>query len=436
MGKKTLSQNRFDARDCALLALMEVETGRHAEMAIRPLLDRLADDRDRALANEIFYGVLRWRLRLDAEINPRLAGKTDPRLLQILRIGLYQLRFLDRVPEHAAVNTAVSLAKRHGLGRGAGFVNAVLRAIQRGPAFARPEGHDPKALAIRYAHPDWLVRGWIEQYGLETTRALLAADQRPALTVIRVRHGDRGLATEWLRERGARVEPSPFLSPALRVEGGGDPQRWPAVRAGDWVLQDDAAQAMADLLPSAKRHLDLCAAPGGKSFFLADRDSDALILAIDQAPERLRTLLELRERLGLTKRILAVIADATRPVVAAGRFFSVLVDAPCSGLGTLRRNPDRKWRKPPDPGLPQLQRAILKQAGEAVAPGGYLLYVTCTLWKPENEGVALAFERAHPDFERMCIRHPFQTEEGFYQSWPHQHGTDGFFAALWRRRMP
>ncbi len=423
-----------DARSAALAALEETDNGRHLELAVRHAVNALGDTRDRALATEIAYGVQRWRSRLDAELAPRLKGKTDARVRQVLRIGLYQLRFLDRVPARAAVHAAVEQVRKGGLPHAAGMVNAVLRAVQREGEPAWPMGKDAPALALRYAHPEWLVRRWLEDLGEEATEAMLAANQLPPEHALRIRRGSHDSAREALEERGARVEPCRFAEQCLLAYGGGDSQQWPGILSGDWVLQDEAAQVMAALLPPADEHLDLCAAPGGKSFVLADRNSDARVFAVDASARRLNDMQSLRNRLGLAERVPLVEADAAQPVLNGRTFPSVLVDAPCSSLGTLRRNPDRKWREPPDPTLPDLQLRILRQAARQTAHGGHLLYVTCTLWRPENEEVALAFEAEHPGFERVSSDgHPFLTPEGFYQSRPDVHGTDAFFAAMWKR---
>ena len=422
-----------DARSAALRALESIETGSHADRALRYVLDRMIDPRERALTTEIVYGVLRWRAALDFELKPRLRKKTDPKLENIIRIALYQMRYLERVPPHAILNSAVEQAKSEGMQYASGMVNAILRSIQREGPLAIPQGSNSRALGVRYSHPEWLIEGWLAQYGLKATESLLAADQLPAELVLRVRAGSVEDAVRELTDSGVEARRGPQAAHAVRVSGGGDPGRWPAIQEGRWVLQDEAAQAMADLLPPAEKHLDLCAAPGGKAFFLADRDLSATIFAVDREVSRVADLVAYRDRLGLTQRVPVITADAAAPVFEGEKFPSVLVDAPCSGLGTLRRNPDRKWRGEPNASLPGQQSAILKQAARQTAPGGHLLYVTCTLWRPENEEVTLAFEAEHPGWERVVsTAHPFASEDGYYRSRPDIHGTDGFFAALWR----
>ena len=418
-----------DARQAALQALNAVDSGSHADRALHRALAGVADARDRGLASEITYGVLRNRLRLDAEITPRLRGKTNPALLNLLRIGLYQLRFLERVPAYAAVNSIVTLTKKEGFAYASSMVNAVLRRLERDGPPALPAGDDVASLALRFSHPEWLVRGWIDQLGLDDAKKLLEADQQQAGHSLRIRRGDAAQAVLALQSMGLVAARGQFVANAVRAEGG-NPQEWPALQAGDWVLQDEAAQAMAALLPPAKEHLDLCAAPGGKAFLLADRDA-AAVLAIDSEPSRLDDLRAFASKLGLAQRIEARLADA-RTFDAGRRFASVLVDAPCSGLGTLRRNPDRKWKPAPPAELPRLQGDILRQAARQVAPGGHLLYVTCTVWAPENEGVVAAFESAHRSWQRARREHPFASGDGLYRSRPDLHGTDAFFAALWQ----
>lgn len=421
-----------DARRAALATLNAVESGAHADRALNRALLGVADPRDRGLATEIAYGVLRWRSQLDFEIVPRLKGRTNPALLNILRLGLYQLRFLERVPTYAAVNSAVDLAKKEGFAFAANMVNAVLRGVERAGAPVWPAGDEVESLALRYAHPEWLVKAWIAQYGLAAARALLAADQVPAPLTLRIRRGAPAEAAAVRRERGIEAEPGRFAPAALRLSGG-NPQEWPEIQNGDWVVQDEAAQALAGLLPQAERHLDLCAAPGGKAFLLADRDPGAPVHAVEAEPSRADDLRGLAAKLGLAQRVTLEVADARGAVAGGALFPSVLVDAPCSGLGTLRRNPDRKWKPAPPRELPRLQQAILHQAARQTAPGGHLLYITCTLWQPENEDVVAAFEKGHPAFERVALAHPFAGPDRLYRSRPDLHGTDGFFAALWQR---
>jgi 16S rRNA (cytosine967-C5)-methyltransferase len=416
----------------ALRALESIEGGSHADRALRYVLDRMQDVRERALTTELVYGVLRWRATLDYELKPRLRKKTDPKLENILRIALYQMRYLERVPPHAILNSAVEQAKKEGMQFASGMVNAILRSIQREGPLPIPDGGRPSALAVRYSHPEWLVKAWLDDYGPKATEALLAADQHPAELVVRVRSGTVKDAIQELAGADVEARPGKFAPGSVHILGGGDPGRWPAIQEGRWVLQDEAAQAMVSLLPTAEKHLDLCAAPGGKAFFLADRDERATIYAVDREASRVADLVAYRDRLGLTDRVPAIVADATAPVLDGVKFASVLVDAPCSGLGTLRRNPDRKWRGEPNASLPGLQAAILRQAAKQTAPGGSLLYVTCTLWRPENEDVALEFEAANPEWERATPLHPFLDSDGFYRSRPDLHGTDGFFAVLWK----
>jgi 16S rRNA (cytosine967-C5)-methyltransferase len=424
----------FNARDAALISLQRIDRNVHAEQALREAVAVLADSRERGLAMELLYGVLRWKSRLDAELLTRLRMGTDETLVHILRIGLYQMRHLDRVPERAALHGAVEQAKQHGFSYASGMVNAILRACQREGEPAWPEGSDAEALALRFAHPPWLVEGWRAQYGPEVTAAILAADQEIPPHGVRIRPGQRDEALAWFLEQGFDAVTGQYAPGALRVRGGGDPQTWPGMQTGDWVLQDEGAQAMAGLLPPASLHLDLCAAPGGKSFLLADRDAGSRIVAVEKNSDRLTGLTALRDKLGLDGRIETVLADAAEATVAPGQFPSVLVDAPCSGLGTLRRNPDRKWRGPPDTQLPERQMAILEQAARQTAPGGHLLYITCTLWRAENEDVAAAFSKSHPAFAPVAAAHPLLRADGYYECRPDLHGTDGFFAALWRRK--
>jgi 16S rRNA (cytosine967-C5)-methyltransferase len=418
-----------DARLAALTALNAVDSGSHADRALNRALAGVADARDRALASELVYGILRRRMQLDSEIVPCLR-KTNPALLNLLRIGLYQLRYLERVPAYAAVNSVVDLAKKEGYAYASNMINAVLRRLERNGPQPLPAGDDVKSLAMRFSHPEWLVRGWLDQLGLDQTKALLEADQSQAGLTLRIRRGEAAAAVTSLQELGLVAGPGRYAANSVRVESG-NPHEWPALQTGDWVLQDEAAQTMAALLPPAAEHLDLCAAPGGKAFLLADRDG-AKVLAVDNEASRLDDLRALTAKLGLGRQIEPRLGDA-RTLELGRTFASVLVDAPCSGLGTLRRNPDRKWKPAPPHELARLQGDILRRAARHVAPGGHLLYVTCTIWAPENEGVVKSFEGSHPGWSRVRSEgHPFLSADGLYRSRPDIHGVDGFFAALWQ----
>jgi 16S rRNA (cytosine967-C5)-methyltransferase len=438
------------ARLVAARVLDRVESARaYADLALHAALqdDRLAV-RDRALATELVYGTLRWRGRLDfalAACCDRPLAELEPVVRTLLRLGAYQLLFLASVPPRAAVDESVRCAQAMGWARASGLVNAVLRQLaRRRAALAFPElasdplGHLVHALSL----PEWIARRWLESFGPEEAAALArAANETPPLTarvnpLVTTRERLLAeLAPRWPEARLARWAP---LGLSL---GHGDPGSDPAFREGRFTIQDEASQLVVELLAPqpGEAVLDLCAAPGAKATGIAERVGAAgLVVACDRNPRRLELVGRAARRLGLANLHLAPV-DATQPLPALPRapFARVLVDAPCSGLGTLRRNPDARWRlRPEDPAsLAATQRALLASAARAVMPGGVLVYSTCTLLAEENEAVVAAFLAEHAEFSRVArdeapgAARAFVEVDGFMRTWPHRHGTDGFFAA-------
>lgn len=375
-----------------------LETRAPAEGFLDAALPRL-DPRDRPLLRELVLGTLRWLRRIDHVLVTaagRPLDKIEPALRAPLRLAVYQLLFLDRVPPHAAVHEAVEEARRRTHRGGAGFANAVLRRVARSPRLADwPVGEaDPvRRLAIETSHPDFLVARWLDRFGRDATLDLLAADNRPrplALLAFRDR-GGREAAAEELIDAGVEVEPS-RLAPQGLVVRSGDPFATESFRRGDLYVQDEASQASA-LLPRPEpreRILDVAAAPGGKSFALVSCEPGVELVAADLSFGRLAVLRENLERLG--RSLPLVVSDAARPGLA-GRFDRVVVDLPCSGTGTLRKHPELKWRLSPEEvgRLADQGLALLAGAAPRVAPGGLLVAITCSLEAEENEAVVERF---------------------------------------------
>lgn len=417
--------------------------------------------RDRALASHLVYGVLRWRNRLDAHLARAAARPPErmhPRLLQILRLGAYQLLFLDRIPPRAAVGETVELARQAGQGHATGFVNAVLRRVAAlGPELELPA--EPAArLALLFGCPPWLVERWTLEHGPGGAEAMCRAASRIPPLWLRVNTARlaREDALETLLEAGLEAGPGAYAPEALWVAGAGDPRTLPLVADGKAVVQDQASQLVAHLVapdPGA-RVLDACAAPGLKATHLAAlAGPGGNVTALDVHPHRVRQVEELARRLGCHG-VRAQVADArTFPPLDDGPFDAVLADAPCSGLGVLARNPEAKWRRTPESlgELPPLQRALLENLADAVRPGGVLVYATCTTLRAENEDVVEAFLARRPDFELEppAARAPLAggavswegllTPGGCLRTYPDPQAgegaaaVDGFFAARLRR---
>jgi len=400
---------------------------------------------DRGLAQELTFGVLRWRRMLDYFIERytgRAVAKLDQPVLLALRLALYQIRCLSRIPHAAAVNEAVNMVRSAGVASAAGMVNGALRnATRHLDDLPGHEVADPlERAAIEASHPTWILQRWRAPLGDVEAQQLALANNQPPTLAFRV--NTLGFETDeiiaQLRSDGARARPSEYVPGAYVVDGGA-PAVARAAERGLVYVQDAASQLVALLLEprSGQRILDLCAAPGSKATHLAALTGDqAWIIAGDVHPHRLATLQDACRRLGIAS-IDAVALDAARELPisrAASGFDRVLVDSPCSGTGTLRRNPEIKWRLTPGdiPRLAELQLQLLTRAASAVTPGGRLVYSTCSIEPEENEDVIrlfLARDRrfrvALPDADPALI-----TPDGFVRTWPHRHGMDGFFAAV------
>ena len=435
------------ARETAVLTLAACEkqgawSDGHLKRAIR---EQGLDRRDGALCARLCYGVLQNKLLLDWRLG-RVCSmgleRLEPKVLCALRVGAYQLLFLDKIPPSAAVNEAVELAKRHSRNpRAAGLVNGVLRALLREDA-PEVKGEDElETLSIRYSHPRWLVEEFDGLLGREGGEALLAADNGQPPTTAQVNGlcaTPGGLSSE-LREAGAEVQPHPWLEGCLLLTGTGDLERLAPFQRGEFYVQD-AASRLAVLAAGPEpgsRVLDVCAAPGGKSFAAAIlMENRGELISCDIHPHKIKLLEAGRDRLGLSVITPTLQNAAQRREDWAEGFDVVLTDVPCSGLGIIRKKPDIRYKDPePLKGLPRVQRSILDNCAQYVRPGGVLLYSTCTLLKRENDAVVDGFLGDHPDFAPEPFVLPHLGEQpGRITFWPHIHGTDGFFAAKLRRK--
>lgn len=449
---QTLGQN---VREVATDILVKIET-RNAYSDIlldSALSSRGLSSRDGALLSELTYGTLRWRGRIDAhlqELIRRPLHKTDPFLRNLLRIAIYQISFLDRVPDYAAVNSAVAIAKFHGGGPAAGFVNAVLRRYLRELPERKLREPDPErevsALAEYWSHPQWLIEKWRDYVGEGEIAALLGANNEEAPLVLRAnilrttredlirifeRDGIDATATRW-SPQGIRVR---FKAAIDQLPGFG---------AGLFQVQGEASQLVSYLLrpKPGERVLDVCAAPGGKTTHIAELMQDrGEIVAGDISRRGLRKIEENAQRLGVCS-IRTLLADAGKADRDDARPCDrILVDAPCSGLGTLRSHPEIKWNRAEADikRLTQVQQRILRNAAACLKSGGILVYSTCTLTPDENEQVVHQFLANSKQFvlEDAAAYLPDAARSlahnGYLLAWPHRHDTDGFFAARLRR---
>ena len=419
-----------EARVCAYVVLRRVfEDGAYADRALQGEAKRL-DARDRALAMRLLYGTVQRKGTLDYLIE-RLADRPperlDARLLAALRLGLYELLYLDGAPDHAVVADGVELAKGGARG-GHGLVNAVLRrGAREGPALLAQLGDEtPPQAAIKHSHPEWIARLWWEELGASDARALMAYDNEPGEVALRANTLLTDAAT-LARELPVATHADSALPEALVLEGPFDMHDSPAWRAGAFLAQSRAAMHVSRVLDPrpGERVLDLCAAPGGKSTHLAAlMGGEGEVVAVERNARRAGMLTRTAQRLRVSN-IRVEVADAAAKRPEGAVFDRVLVDPPCSGLGTLQAHADLRWRVTPENirEMTRVQASILAAGAAAVRPGGVLVYSTCTISPTENELQIATFLDGHPDFSR----------DDFMVTLPHRDHTAGFFIARLHR---
>ncbi len=404
---------------------------------------------DRGLATELVMGVLRWRSRLDELItaaSARPLSKLDPEVLNVLRLGAYQLRYLSRIPAHAAINDSVELVKRAQKRSAAPFANAVLRKIAAAEVELPSQtfgGPPVPFLVHEYAHPEWLVERWITEFGSERAAAICRHDQHIPHTAIRL---DSAAIEPELLADGIELAPGELLAGA-RIVVSGDVTRTRALQEGRVMIQDEASQLVAALVGTGSQILDCCAAPGGKTAALAARNPTAEIVAAELHAHRAELL---RQRVRASN-VQVIQADALS-LPGAGGFDRALADVPCSGTGTLARNPEIKWRLRPEDlsDLHQRQVGILRATLQQLAPGGRAVYSTCSLEREENEAVIEEVVRDSSEFRLLDCREELERLHSsdelvwsdldellsgpFLRTIPGIQPCDGFFAAAVEKR--
>jgi len=423
-----LAKEISPARLAAFRILEQVESGAFSSVLLAAEEPRLKAV-DRALCHELVLGVLRWQLLLDKiveQFSKKRIESLDRPVRIALRLGLYQLRFLTRIPASAAVNESVSLVRKARLSSAAAFVNALLRrAVRESEYDPAADVSDPlEKIAVRTSHPAWLIERWASWLGIDQAEAFAQANNLVPPTAFRVlaQRANQSEILSKLSAAGAVLESSNVADGAWRVSGATSVLRELSA-AGEIYLQDEASQLVAQVVEAKRgeRVLDLCAAPGGKTTMIAER---TFVVAADRSPARMETVIATM-RLHQLDGITPVILDAANPLPFWPETFDkVLVDAPCSGTGTLRRNPEIRWHLTSDDivVLAEQQKRILSRALEMVKPGGRLVYSTCSVEREENEDVIAEV----PSQFRLL---------NTVRTWPHREGCDGFFVAVFERRV-
>lgn len=423
--------------------------------AIAGVRPSMADERDRALATDIATGATRWRATLDfliAHAAKRPTSKLDPEVVEVLRLSLYQLLHLTRVPASAVVDDGVQLTKKVGKKSAAGFVNAVLRTVSRSrqalPLPRRPTADAERNVMLDYlsttlSHPRWLAERWLDRVGFERAEAWMRFNNEPASLTLRANplRTTRQELLEHLATLHVEAHAARFAPDGIVVDSG---NLLDEAARGEFVVQDEASQLVA-LLAGADPGplvLDTCASPGGKATAVAmTLEVGARLIACD-VRERRMTLLRRTVAASGALNIRLVQADATRPLPFARPFSTVIVDAPCSGFGTLRRDPDIRWNRQPDAiaTLAASQQTLLANAAAVVAPGGRLVYATCSSEPEENEDVAGRFLATHPmftpvraDAAHAAIGSDLVDAAGHLRTEPDRHGLELFFGAVFER---
>lgn len=431
------------------ILLRVVERDSYASELLHSNLCSPLSVKDRALANELVMGVLRWQSVIDgaiAESSFLPLGKIDPEVLIALRLAVFQLAWLSRVPTSAAINESVELVKQARKRSASAFANAVLRRISRFRDDLKPalpiQARDPRTLAVLSAHPVWLVERWVSRYGSDVAGKICNYDQSVPVTSLRLRDAS---AEDALHNEGVSLAPGEFVANARRIIAGNITQT-KVLEHKRVAIQDEASQLVAAIVSSGSRFLDCCAAPGGKTWSIADRNPSAEITAVELHAHRARLL---KERVS-TQNVRVINGDISN-LTFATPFDRVLVDAPCSGTGTLARNPEIKWRLQEHDlaDLNERQVSLLKAAREQVAIGGTLVYSTCSLENEEGEGVVQTVFSADTRFRIVDLDDELRrlTNSGelvvketrllvngpFLRTIPGIHKSDGFFVAVFQR---
>lgn len=439
--KKIMMQG--NVRDAALSILLEVSRNQAYSnlLLTRTMKSYAIKEQDKSLLTNLTYGTLQYRLTLDYYLAPFIKGKLDDWVRELLRMSLYQIVYLTKIPPHAAVNEAVEIAKVRGHKGTTGLVNGVLRSVLRQGVRSLDEITDGiTRLSLETSHPEWLIRRWVDQYGSEVTAEMARANNEPPLNTARVNIAQTTVekALHQLKSEGAKVELGKVVPEAIHCHSGNVAKTYTYTK-GWLTVQDESSMLPVyalDVQPGMKV-LDMCAAPGGKTTQIAEHLADTgEVHAHDLHEHKLELIEENADRLGL-KSIWTSSGDSRELgyTYEPNTFDRILVDAPCSGLGVIRRKPEIKYNKTEADleSLTKIQSELLEVAWTLLKPGGKVVYSTCTVDKTENDGVVLQFLERHPEAEKLVPEFfeeaGLSTPNGMLQVLPQHFGSDGFFAA-------
>ncbi|GAA6395959.1 16S rRNA (cytosine(967)-C(5))-methyltransferase RsmB [Solibaculum mannosilyticum] len=446
-----MTEQKANPRKLAVEALIKLEEQEgYSNLILDSMLQKSKmDPRDAALFSTLFYGVLERKITLDYIITKHSSKpirKLSPQVLNILRTAIYQIRYLERIPDSAAVDQAVRLTRKFRQTSASGFVNAVLRAVLRQGNVVWPdEKKEPvRNLSVRYSVPEEIVKLWRKSYGQEETISMLEAFQQPRPIYVRANttRVTAGQLAERLKKDGVEARELPLVPGAVELQGGGSVEQMSTFQEGLFHVQDLASQLCCMAVDPQKEELvaDVCAAPGGKSFTLAERMGEGVVYAFDLHDHRVKLMKQGATRLGLTG-VKAAVRDANAPDQTGILADRVLCDVPCSGLGVIGRKPEIRYKSLKFlENLPDLQYNILSFSSQMVKPGGKLVYSTCTLYPAENEQVVERFLQEHDTFQLEPVKLPSSVlreqdiGKGMVTLLPHRSGGDGFFVACFVKK--
>ncbi|ANU10509.1 16S rRNA (cytosine(967)-C(5))-methyltransferase [Planococcus antarcticus DSM 14505] len=443
MKNKKLQGN---VRDAAFSILWAVENKQaYSNLLLHQIIENYGiAAKNRGLLTEITYGTLQHQMTLDYYLEPYLKGEIEPWVKTLLRLSLYQIVYLDRIPAHAVVHEAVEIAKRRGHGGVASVVNGVLRSVQRNGVRSFNTISDPyEKISIETSHPIWMIRRWAEQFGLEKTREMALENNKTPLQTVRVNTARATVEEVIEMLESEEVEAvSSKLIPECLVITNGQPARTATFEKGFITIQDESSMfpAYALQVKPGMTVLDMCAAPGGKTTHIAEKmNNNGTLYALDLHQHKVKLIDENAVRLGHSV-IETIVGDGKQSVDRFGeeKFDRILVDAPCSGLGVIKRKPDIKYTKKEEDfaRLQEIQIELLDQAARSLKQEGILIYSTCTVDAVENRGTAERFLKEHPEMEKIQVALPASLGikyTGFVQVFPQDYGSDGFFIAAFKK---